>query len=209
MSDSNIFGPIVDRDLIEVTVKDFISKWADTYLNEIERIKVLSSGTIPRFRSYTQVNKFERWTEEQLPALLVVSPGLAGPPLKNGKNIYRAKWTLGIGIIVAAKDEDTNRRLIGYYTAAIRALFTHRPSIDGFAIGCSWLGENYNDTPEDYRRSTSSGQVLFELEVDAVVQGLAGPATADPPPDPVPDPGDWPEVIDVSAGATFTKEPIV
>lgn len=210
MTTTNIYGPIVDRDTIEETVMAFIQLWIDTYLAEVERMKGMSIRHLPRPRSYSAVNRFERWTQDQLPAIIVVSPGLTKPPVKNGAAVYRGKWALGIGIVVGARDQETNRSVVGLYAAAIRMLFTHKPSVGGFALGCTWLDEKYTDSPEDYRQSTAAGQVLFELEVDAVVQGLQGPATIDPPPaDPVPDPGQWPEVIDVSDGATITKEPIV
>lgn len=209
MSADNIFGPLVDRDLVETTLIAFLQLWMDTYLAEIERIKVIDVRSLPRPRSYVQANRFQRWTEEQLPALIVVSPGLSEPPKKDGSGLYRAKWNIGIGMTVGAGEEEANRALIGYYMAAIRMLMVHKPSIGGFGLGIEWTDERYNDTPEDFRRSTASGQLLFKLEVNAVVQAYQGPATADPPPvDPIPDPGNWPEVVDVSAGATITKEPI-
>lgn len=206
----SIFGHVIDRDEFEVHVMGFIELWMSTYLAEMERQKGIVPGHLPRPRSYTQVNKFEKWTQEQLPAVIVVSPGITGKPAKTGDNVYRAKWTLGIGIVIAAATEMQNRKLIGTYTAAIRKLFLDKPSLGGFAMGTDWVGENFDDMPDDSRRSIAHGSVLFVVEVDGVAVGRSGPRTADPPPvDPLPDPGDWPVVTDVSDGVSIIKEPIV
>lgn len=207
---NEIYGHVIDRDEFEMHVIGFIQEWMNTYMAVLERQKSIVPGKLLRPRSYTQVNKFERWTQDQLPAVIVVSPGITGTPKKTGTNVYRAKFTLGVGIVIALATQEQNRKMIGTYAAAIRKMFLDKPSLGGFAMGTEWVGENFEDLPDDSRRSIAYGSVLFVVEVDGVAVGRTGPPTADPPPiDPLPDPGNWPQVTDVTAGVTIIKEPLV
>lgn len=204
---SNLFRNITSRPEVEKAAIDMLRLWMDTYLNEIERQNGIPPRKLTRPRSYSQRNKFDIWPEDQLPAIVVISPGLAEKPRRLGDGSHTAKWAVAIACIVGAKDEEETRNLAGLYTAAIRALFLQRASLNQFAAGVEWLDERYDDMPDDARRSVQSGTVILAVEVDDVVTANAGPVTPDDPPtDPTVDPGDWPTVLHTDVQIEIVEE---
>lgn len=193
---NSIFGQLLTRGDLEDHVVDLLKKWMDTYLAEVERQNGKAVRSLPRPRSIVRRNAFEHWVEEQLPTLIVVSPGTVGPPRKRGNGSYEVDWTLGIAAIASGKDSDNTRDLVDLYATAVRALIIQRPSLEGFAIGVVWEDEHYDDISDsDVGRTMASGQVVFRVTVENVVFAQAGPITPDTPPDPPPDTSPvWPIV---------------
>lgn len=192
----SIFGQVLTRSNLEDAVVALLRKWMDTYLAEVERQNGIPVRTLPRPRSIERRNAFEHWVEEQLPSLVVVSPGTVGPPRKRGGGSYVAEWAVGIAAIAGGKDANSTRDLVDLYTAAVRMLILQRPSLEGFAIGATWEDEHYDDIADsDVGRTMASGQVVFQITVEDLVFANAGPITPDDPPTTPPDTSPtWPIV---------------
>lgn len=181
-------GPIVTGRDVELAVMRFLKRWSGTYLAECERQGGFAPAALPRIRSWTTSPDFETWPEDQIPCVLLVSPGLAEAPLADGSGVYRVKFTLGIAVIVSTAKMDETARLGKLYVAAMRAAILQHQSLEGFASGIEWLDENYDDLPSIDDRSLGAGQAVFAVEVDGFARRWNGPKTPEEPPDPDTDP---------------------
>jgi len=191
---TSIFGRIVSGADVEQWCLACVRTWIGTYLSEKERQDEEVVGSLQRPRSYSVAPTFDRWPEDQLPAIVLVSIGLADQPVKYG-GAFRARWDMGLACICSARTQGESHAMAQRYMAALRALFIQRPSLDGVASGTVWMGESYDDIDFDETRSLSAGIAQFVVEVDDVTSANAGPITPDKPLDPDTDPwADWPLV---------------
>lgn len=184
-------GPIVSGRDVELGVVRFLKRWSGTYLAECERQRGLAPAALPRIRTWTIANEFETWPEDQLPCLLLVSPGLVDAPLPDGEGVYRAKFMLGLAVIVSARTGDETAALAKLYCAAMRAAILQHQSLEGLATGVEWLDENYDDLPSIDDRSLGAGQAIFSVEISGFARRWNGPTTPGEPPvtdtDPLPE----------------------
>jgi hypothetical protein len=197
---SSIFKDIITRQEVEQAAMITLQTWLDTYLAEVERQKGLAVRSLPRPRSWMRRNEFEHWPEDQIPSIIVISPGIAEPPTGTGSGAFRANWLLGVAVVAEGQQTNNTRDLVGYYTAAIRALIIQRPSLGGFAMGVTWTDERYDDISDtEIGRTLASGQVVFQVTVENIVSTKAGPLTPDTPPVDPPDTSPtWPIADTVS-----------
>jgi hypothetical protein len=180
----SIFGRIVSGADVEDWCMALVKKWAGTYISEVERQRGITAGTLARFRGFEVAPSYDKWPEDQLPAVILVSVGLVDPPVKSGDGRYRARWMMGVGCIASARTQaDAHQQGILYLTA-MRELFIQRPSLDGHADGTRWLGEDYTQLAYDDIRTLGAGLGQFSVEVDGVASADAGPTTPDLPLDP-------------------------
>src|SRR5688572_31890645 len=122
----------------------------ETYLREVELQLGMEIKTLARPRSYTRKNSFESgYVEEQLPRIVVICPGLAEQPYAEGDGSYFARWNLGVGVLVSARDEASTRMLAQVYAATVRAILLQRSSLDGVATGVFWIDEQYDEFEPD------------------------------------------------------------
>jgi len=189
----DLFKPIVDGSIVEFWAKTTLNAWFQVYTEELELQREAlgmddQRGTHPLPRSITVVEELNRENADQLPAIVIVSPGLNGqPPKKDGRGQYRATWMLGVGLFVSASTREATKDLVRFYAAVCRGILVQKPSLGGHAFRTTWLDESYDDDFEFTDTQTiSAGQVIFETEVDGVVTHGAGPVT---PPDPPTQPG--------------------
>lgn len=196
----DIFKAIIAGRQIEDAVETTIKLWLQTYLREMELQLGIQRNTYPDPASWEISPHFEKWSENRLPAVLIVSPGLAREPRMSGDGSYRAVWTVGIGVIVSAMDYDSTKIALSVYIAAIRALILQKQSLGGIANVVEWVDESYDDLPNlETGETAAGGQVVFNVEVADVVNKRGGPAIPSAP-DPVGLPGSqWPQVITVGA----------
>jgi len=192
----SIFGRIVSGGDIEQWCIALTRTWIDTYLSEVERQHDFVAGTLQRPRAYVTAPTLDKWPEDQLPAIIFVSVGLAEAPLKSGDGRYRARWDMGLACVCSARRQEESRAAAMTYMAALRALFVQRPSLDQHANGTTWEGETYDDIDYDDVRSLSAGVAHFVVEVYDVVSANAGPVTPDAPRDDPHEPYPmWPQVL--------------
>lgn len=184
-----IFGRIVTGSDVEHWCIDLCRRWCSTYMSEVERQHGLAARHYQRPRAYIRSLSFDKFPEDQLPAVGVVSYGIVTPPRREGSGAYTAQWLIGLGVLCSARTQEGSRDYAALLAAALGALFVQRPSLDGHAQGVDWLDSTLNDLSFDDTRSLSSVQSRFAIEVAEVVNSLAGPTT----PDAEPDDGDWGE----------------
>jgi hypothetical protein len=181
---SSAIGPIVSGRDVELAVLTFLKRWSGTYIAECERQRGRPPGSLPRIRGWTVASEFEKWPEDQLPCVLLVSPGLAEAPTPDGGGFFRAKFTLGLAVIVSTATANDTADLAKLYCAAMRAAILQHQSLEGFARGIEWLDENYDDLPSVDTRSLGAGQAIFAVEIDGFARRWNGPTTPGEPPDP-------------------------
>jgi len=200
-----VYGRLIDATQVEDAVEDSLKLWLPAYIAEVERQNSMDPQSLPLPASYSRVNEFYKWSEDQLPAVLIVSPGLAPTiPKMKGNGIYHCWWRVGVAIIAAGQDRETTRMLAKRYTAAVRgALLQHAGLGDFGAEGITWNGERNSDVPDDSTRTLGSGACTFDVEVSEVVNARLGPST--PPDDPYVD-QDWPEAQEFELEVTTKEE---
>jgi hypothetical protein len=157
-----------------------------TYIREVERQVGREEGDIPPPRLYDTVTEFDTFEEGQLPLCLVVSPGLADRPRRDGEGIYIAPFLVGIGVICSASTERATQAVAKIYGAAVRACVLQKrlPELGGQV---AWVDESYDDIPEIEQRTLAAAQLIFTVEVDDVVSCIGGPLA---PPAPEQQPGE-------------------
>jgi len=176
------FRKIFVASQLERAAKITLQKWFPTYLRELERQLGLPVNSAPTPRNYTTRNKFDSLRGEEMPKVVVISPGLANAPLQGGHGQYRAMWRLGVGVAITAPSEDEAIMLSQMYGAAARAIVLQHQSL-GDNIGIveiHWLDETYDDlpVPDQLNQFRAAGN-FFAVDVDNVVTKYAGPDTPD------------------------------
>lgn len=185
-----LFERIVTGYDVEQWVVALLKRWSSTYLSELERQHGYIAGTLARVRGWTLAPSFDNWPEDQIPGVLVVSPGLVPPPSKDGYGVYRARWRIDVGCICSARTEQQSHEHAQLFIAAHKSIIAQRPSLEGHASAADWLDENYDPLSFDDTRSLYAGYAGFSIEVDDVLTTGAGPITPDDPL--VPDTDPWP-----------------
>ena len=188
----NLYGAVVTaRDVREAVITN-LKDWSPAYVGEVSvqsgRVRC-GDGALPPFRSFGTAASFSTFPEDQLPACVVVFPGLSQTPVRQGDGTYLAEWSVGIGVVVSGKDRDSTDDLVRLYSAAVRMAMIQKPSMSGFALGCRWIDENYDELAYDDSRTIAAGIVSLGIEVDAVMNAFGGPKV--PPEDACVDPGEY------------------
>jgi hypothetical protein len=189
---------------VEAAAVQTIRDWFPVYVRELELQHSVQQDAYPLPHSYITAERFDREDADQLPAVVIVSPGLNRPPRQEGDGTFRCFFSIAAGVFVAGKDRASTKNLVRVYTAVLRSILLQKQALGGIADGTTWLDESYDD---NFRfsdtQTVGAGQVVFEIEVAGVVNRYGGPAVYGSPP-PAPDPGtqpgsDWGEVETVTA----------
>ena len=176
------FGGYVTAADVRNAVQKTIEYWSDTYLAEMSRhdgqSPLTASGTFPSFASYPDALDMSRFPEEQLPACVLVVPGLTSAPQMRGTGKFTAEFTIGLGIAVTGPDKSRTIQLAQLYTTAVRMLILQNSSLGDFAMGVHWTREEFTGNiihPDDAR--TIAMRILeFIVQVDDVVDVSQGPS---------------------------------
>jgi hypothetical protein len=174
MTDFTKFGFSIDANQIADAVQSTIEEFIKDYLAEAERQRELAPQTIPIFKTYSQVNEFRNWADDETPVCVIVSPGMSGKPLRKGRGEYMGNFTLGVAAIVQANQRENTNKLSRVYGAVLRQLLVQQAGMGGLVTGIDWEDEKYNDVPESEDRSQASAQVLFTVEVPGIVDASKG-----------------------------------
>lgn len=181
---SPVFGKIVIAAEIEQDVTLCLQKWFPTYIRQVEAQAGLPVGVIPPPANYTNRNSFDAIAGELLPKCVVISPGLADTPLRDGRGWYRAQWQVGVGVATAQPTEEAAMMHADIYGGAARALILQQVCGDSDLINdVQYVNESYEDLPivnqvQLYR----SASIFFIVDVDDVVNRWKGPEVPDDDP---------------------------
>jgi len=162
----SIFGRIVSGGDVEQWCLALIQKWFSTYLAEAERQGGLSGHALQRPRRYMVSPTIDKMPEDQLPAIILVSIGLAERPLKRGDGTYSGRWDMGLACVCTARTQDEAHAIAHLYMTAMRVLFIQRPALDGWASGTDWMGERYDQLDYDEHRSIDGRNDVDRLSRD-------------------------------------------
>lgn len=201
-----IFGDMKSARLLEQAAIDTLKEWLPTYLAEGERQFDREEQSMPHPKHYGRVKEFEKWPENKLPALLVISPGLDGTrPRKDGEGRYRANFILGVGIALKTRDKNRTNDLVKDYAAVIRTLMVQKGTLGGYANGTEYRDESHNvaDT-EDQQRTLGTAQVIFSVELENLTQWGTGPVVV--PDDPYDPPPAWGVVQEVETEVLHVED---
>ena len=197
----NLFGPLVSGREVRAAVEQTVKTWVRDYLGEVARTSGRGSEDLRPFRSYVSALDLDKFSSDQLPACVIVAPGLLTEP-ELRKDAYNAVWGVGVGVVVAGQDRENTFELVELYTAAVRALLVHHPSLGGFAEGLDWVGERYDELSSDDIRTIGAGTVQLAVDVTGAQSRFGGNTTPTDPAGPVTDPGDVHTVGSVTVTTT-------
>lgn len=195
MSGAAVYGPIVTGNDVEQATISWLRYWLPSYLAELERRTGRTPGALELPFSWSTKNRFDRQPPEQVPAAIVVSPGLAGKPERGGDGTVAAWWRIGVAVVLRGVDAEDANEKAKLYGAAVRTIALQHPALksgdhpDGFASAVELVDEGYDDVPADYLPIGAVAAVDLNVKVADIGDALAGPAVPD-----VAVPADWPVV---------------
>lgn len=203
MSAANVFGKITTGKAVRSAMKAHLELWFPTYLAEVARIEGQNPATMPVFRSFVSALDMPdgKYEEYQMPCCVIVAPGLLREPERHGGNMI-ATWAVSVGCVVSGQNRENTLTLSEMYAAAVRGAVVQNPSLGGFATATDWLGERYDDIPNDMLRTLAAGSVQFAVEVYSAITPSAGPDQ--PLSNPIPDPGPRATFISVNTTVGVT-----
>jgi hypothetical protein len=212
VADPSAFGPLVAASDIEDRLAATLQRWLASYLYEIERLHQITPGTLPQPRSWVRSSAIEKFPEDQLPAVIIGSPGLTDPPVADGAGHYTASWRVLLGVEVVAGPNRRALELARLYALALRGVALQQqqdPGVSGpDVVRIDWRDERYDqlDTIDD--RTVCVGVVELAVQVAGVITRQAGPLDPLLPPETVPGPESpaWPtaDTVDVD----IVKQPL-
>lgn len=192
---SEVYGDILDSDLIEGWVEAHLKSRMPEYLAEVSRQRGLDKS-IQKPRSYVRSADVNKMPEDQLPSIVIVCPGLAERPLMEGDGKYRARFSLGLACITTGRNRKVTNRVSKMYAAAARAAVLQHGSLGRDEVmGVDWQDESYDDLPFDDVRTLGIATVLFRVEVRGVLD--TGGGLPEPPDDPEDPPEGYPPTEEV------------
>lgn len=198
---TGIFGSFLTDWQVEQAVISHLRAWMPDYLPHARRIgeaiREEPFSDFPQPRSYSVTPREpDRWPEEQLPAFLIVSTGMIDPPRRDsaGNGEFRGKFSIGVGAICSAGEEEMSKLLAGLYFTAAAQILLDKPSLGGFAEGTTFQEPPQNDWLESDRDRTLAARfAVFAVEVKGILEITGGPA--EHLDDPTEDPGNVPTVL--------------
>lgn len=195
MSTTTIFERIVTGDDVEQWVMTLVHRWIGTYLSEVERQHGVEAGTLQRPRGWSIGPTADKFPEDQVPCVILISRGWARNPRMDGAGHYAAFFDMALGVVCSARTEKETRLMAMWYTAALATLLAQRQSLDGNADGTEVIIADWTELPYDDQRSLALAVVGFVVQVENSFSSRAGPLTPDDPLDP--DTLPWPPWQDV------------
>jgi hypothetical protein len=174
---SSVFGRIVTASQIEEAFILTLKQWFPTYLSEMERQLNMSVNSLPHPQNYTNRNSFDAEKAEEIPKVVVISPGLEGAPILVGSKTYRASWRVGVGVATAASEEEMANKMMKAYAGATRAIILQQLSRDTVPIAqVEWVLETYDDLPIPGQiQQYKAASLFFVVDVETVVSKGRGP----------------------------------
>jgi hypothetical protein len=179
----SVFGDFGSSEDIEVAVLKALEKWLPTYLRRIESVRGLDVGELPEIRSFSIVSDYDRYPQEQLPAVTIESPGLvSGSLTKDGAGYYSGSYAVEVSVTTAADEGVAARQGAQRYGEAVRgALLQHR-SLDTDMQVADWVDESLVGENEKRTRRVTCANA-FEVDLHNLISIRKGPAEPDLDPD--------------------------
>jgi len=197
------FGPLVSAADLEDHLQATLERWLPSYLYEVERHNQVQPGTLPLPQQLVRSSEIEKFPEDQLPCLMLGSPGLTDPPESDGAGYYTATWQINLAVEIVAGPNRRALQLARWYTLALRACAVQQQQDPGLPTHVQicrvdWRDERYNTLDSIDDRTVCVGRVELAVTVANVLQRGLGPL--DPlisPQPPLPVSPTWPAAVTV------------
>lgn len=185
---ADIYGPVIDSGTIEDAVEATLDLWMDQHLAVQEERLNMTRGELLRPRGLITLSEIDiDRLDEQLPGLIVRSPGEGAPPSKNQRGEYRQTWRIEVAAVVRANTERQARRRAGIYLAAIKSVIVKNRTLGDRVEQAIWIGgDNHaaRSLPNDEQLAVFATACNVTV---AVAVNTTGPDQPAPDPyDPVP-----------------------
>jgi len=173
---SSLYGPMFLPSTLTTAAEELLKEFFPMYLAEMELREGYLPGTLKVPKNYGQRNQYTGNPGEELPKVVVITPGIIGTPAKTGGNAFRATWRLGIGTLIAAETEEESFHLAGIYGTCVMAIVEHHQSIKGVSTDTNLLDYSLDDIPiEGQLQKFRAANLFFACEIDNMVVKYIGP----------------------------------
>lgn len=169
------YGQIIPGFAVEHGVEATLREWMDEYTAEIKDQWGDACPVLPPIRSYGTRSEAQKWVDDQLPAIVVVSPGIEGKPMVSGDGWIEAIYRVGVVVFCSGKTEKETRNRAQGYSAAIRTLLLQKTGLGGIATGTSWETEDFTPGPTEKGRTFGAVIVEFTFTIGCTVNRRMGP----------------------------------
>lgn len=184
MPSIDVFHKIFVAQNLEEGAKLVLQQYFGTFLREVESQQGLPVGEIkvPPNENYTSRNAYDDIPGEELPKIVIISPGLIGTPKMSGNGQYRAIWRLGIAVATAAQTEEEAKFHCDIYGAVIRDIMLKRGG-KALKARVEWIDEVYSGLPlGNAVRRYRAASIWFSVDKENVATKNGGPAAPDQDP---------------------------
>ena len=114
---------------------------------------------------------------DQRPVGVIVSPGIAGPPVRRGDGLYELRYEVAVGVVNVAATADLAQARCNLHAGALRATVLQHRKLGGLAASTRWTDERTEPVAENDQLAVWAATSVFEVTLEAAVDGiaLAGP----------------------------------
>src|SRR3954470_6904499 len=93
-------APVMDASLPEQSLLKHLQDFLPMWLAELDTERGFPAGHTSVPKSWEVVSTLDLSLEPQYPAVFIVSPGMAEPPMREGSGTIRATWQLDVAVFV-------------------------------------------------------------------------------------------------------------
>ena len=133
---------------VEDHIQQVLWWWLPSYLYEVERNHSIIPGTLPLnpIRSSGQ-RRSKKFPEDQLPCLMIGSPGLVTVPIPDGGGYYTATWRINLAVEIVAGPNRRALELARWYALAVRAAIIQQQQDPGLRTPSRSSGSTGDQSP--------------------------------------------------------------
>lgn len=210
----SVWGDVLDGADVEAAVIAHLEWWLPATAEYVRRAKDPDEEKWPdgisEVRGYGVSHAdaaAQHWPEDQLPMLIIQSPGMEGDPVVEGDGTVSATYGVMVSAIASSVTMADTKELARLYASAARLALMQNPQLDAgtgdaFAEHVS-MGAERNDQVRrgiEGERNVMICSVPFLITIPSIMVVTGGPITA--PEDPEIEPEDWPTVKAGGGSAT-------
>lgn len=165
---------IVDTDEVCLAIERACTRWLPSVLATLAPALALpASHVLPDPEAFTD--------SDDLPSLVVSSPGTSELPVRDGDGTYTTTWEVVVTVYVRGEDHDDTRRATRSYGKAVRVAVLQDGDLDGLALDVLWTGTATEPIARTSERTLQAAAVRFAVTVHDPTPLPLSPLS--PPPD--------------------------